>query len=552
MERAHGYAGDVVAGRVSANRLARLACERHFADLARADAGGPFVFDPELAAHACAFVEAMPHIEGEWADRGELLTLQPWQAFVLASLFGWVDRETGLRRFTTAYTEVPRKNGKSTLVAPIALYMLAADGEPGAQVFSAATKATQARIVFRASQLMAERCPAFRRELGVRVMANTIERDDGSYMRPLEAAKLDGLNPHAGIVDELHEHRTSAVWDALNQARGSRRQSLIWAITTAGDDLGGICFQQRDYAERILEGLVEDDRWFALIYCADAGDDPFAEETWSKVNPSLGVTKSAAYMADQAREAREMPAARGAFLRKHLNVWTSAAAAVFDLDGWRRGQVVEDWSEFEGMGGVVGVDLAEKEDLCSLAAAQWFGERLVVRFKHYASRALVERPGGEFLQAWVDQGLLEIAGEHRMDHRRVAEGCAELAMWAQASEISYDPAKATQFALGMAADGFNMVEFAQSPMNLGPAFEVLVAIVAEGKLETDGDPVAIWAAANTLSKLAGQFEIPAKRRGRPLEKIDPISAVVCALGRLEAPAPEPRRFVYEDRGLRWV
>ncbi|MEL6284355.1 MAG: terminase large subunit, partial [Pseudomonadota bacterium] len=253
VERAEAYVAGVLDGSIPANRLARLACERHVRDKEHAAGLAPtFYLDADSANHACAFIERCPHVKGEWARRGELLTLSGWQAFIIVSLFGWRWTATNARRFNTALVEVPRKNGKSALCSPILLYMFALDGEAGPEVYSAATKAAQARIVFDSAKAMARKMPDFVRRAALKIEEHAIKvkNDDVSVIKPLEAKKLDGLYPHCSVIDELHEHPTAAVYDALDQARGARDQSLLLAITTAGDDLGGVCYAQHDYVER--------------------------------------------------------------------------------------------------------------------------------------------------------------------------------------------------------------------------------------------------------------------------------------------------------------
>jgi Phage terminase-like protein, large subunit len=233
----------------------------------------------------------MPHIKGEWAGRP--IALEAWQIFILTAVFGWY-RKTGRRRFRTVYIEVPRKNAKSTLSSGVALYMLTADAEPGAEIYSAATTRDQARIVFDDARKMAAMEPGFRQRYGVHVLAHSIyEVLNGGKFAPLsaEGSTLDGLNIHFAVVDELHAHKTRAVYDVLETATGARAQSLIWNITTAGSDRAGICYEQRTYVTALLNTVLhrhdglgypikgsrgEDDTYFGIIYTID---DPTTGQT---------------------------------------------------------------------------------------------------------------------------------------------------------------------------------------------------------------------------------------------------------------------------------
>ena len=217
----------------------------------------PWVFDAEMAARPCAFAELLPHIKGKWAREGRLLELEPWQCFILTTVFGWVHHETRLRRFLEAYEEEARKNGKSAKGSALLLYMLAADGEHGAECYTAATTRDQARIVFDDAKDMAERSPGLRTHLGVAIMQHSLTvAHTSSKAAPLaaEGSTLDGLNVHFALLDELHAHKTRAVYDVIDSARGAREQSLLWTITTAGTDRSGICYERRthDIKDRLL------------------------------------------------------------------------------------------------------------------------------------------------------------------------------------------------------------------------------------------------------------------------------------------------------------
>ena len=248
-------------GQVLTNRLVRLAGERHLEDLTSGAARG-LRFDPAAARHAIDFFGFLRHSKGEWA--GQTFTLAPWQAFVVGCLFGW-QRSDGLRRFRTAYCAVPRKNGKSTLSAGIGLYLLVADGEQGAEIYSAATSRDQARIVFDEAKRMVGSSPALRRRVGILINNLHVAATTSRFM-PLssDASSMDGLNVHGAIIDELHAHRTRHVVDVLETATGARRQPLLFEITTAGYDRHSICFEHHDYSIKVLEGTVPDDSWFAL------------------------------------------------------------------------------------------------------------------------------------------------------------------------------------------------------------------------------------------------------------------------------------------------
>ncbi|GAH39281.1 unnamed protein product, partial [marine sediment metagenome] len=313
------YMRGVEDGSIPAGRLVRLAVERHVRDLVEGPKRG-LHWDRQAAQHAIDFFGFLKHSKGEWA--GQPFLLEPWEQWLLWMIFGW-KRADGLRRFRTAYIEVARKNGKTTWGAGLGLYLLVADGEPGAEIYSAATKREQARLSHGEAVRMVRSSRALSRMVGV-VKDNLHIRATASKYEPLgaDANTMDGLNVHAAIIDELHAHRNRRVVDVLETATGARRQPLICEITTAGSDQTSICYEHHEYARQILEGTIDDDSWFAYIACLDEEDDWLDEEAWKKANPNLGVSVKLDSLRRTAQKAKRLPAAQNAFRRLHLNEWT--------------------------------------------------------------------------------------------------------------------------------------------------------------------------------------------------------------------------------------
>ncbi len=324
-----GYARAVAEGQILTNRLVRLACERHLEDLA-SGAGRGLRFDLAAARHAIAFFGFLRHSKGEWA--GETFTLAPWQAFVVGCLFGW-KRDDGLRRFRTAYCAVPRKNGKSTLSAGIGLYLLVADGEQGAEVYSAATTRDQARIVFDEAKRMVGSSPALQRRVEALINNLHVAATASKFM-PLssDSSTMDGLNVHGAIIDELHAHKTRGVVDVLETATGARRQPLLFEITTAGYDRHSICFEHHDYAIKLLEGVLQDDSWFAFIAGADEGDDWTDPRGLAQGQPQLRHLGQAGRSRAQGREG-DRPARRPERLPAHAPQRVDRAGRALDRHG---------------------------------------------------------------------------------------------------------------------------------------------------------------------------------------------------------------------------
>jgi phage terminase large subunit-like protein len=358
------YARAVAGGQILSNRLVRVACERHLADLTSATGRG-FRFDRAAAQHAIDFFGFLRHSKGEWA--GQTFELAPWQVFVVGCLFGW-QQSDGLRRFRTAYCAVPRKNGKSTLSAGIGLYLLVSDGEQGAEIYSAATSRDQARIVFDEAKRMVGSSPALQRRVGILINNLHVAATTSRFM-PLssDASTMDGLNVHGAIIDELHAHRNRHVVDVLETATGARRQPLLFEITTAGYDRHSICFEHHDYSIKVLEGTVPDDSWFAFIAAADEDDDWSAPEVWRKANPNFGLSVKEDDLARKAEKAIALPGAQNAFRRMHLNEWTEQAERWIDVAAWDACDGLIDLDQLRGRPCFGGLDLSTTTDVTALA-----------------------------------------------------------------------------------------------------------------------------------------------------------------------------------------
>lgn len=571
-DRGLSWADAVAAGEVLTGKRVKQAVRRFKRDLKRQNTDDfPYVFDMEAAEHICAFIELFPHVKGSWASRGETIWLAGWQAWLLGQINGWRHRDTGVRRFRTAYIEVPRKNGKSSLMAPLGVYFLAMDGESGAEVFSAASSTDQAKIVFDAARVMlingsvgGEPLSA---KLGLHVEQHKIKSldDEAAVFRAVAAQtkSQDGKNPHCAIIDELHEHRNRDVWDAMASALGARDQPLQIAITTAGHNTAGICYEQRVYVQRLLTGDQVDDSYFGLIFEADEGDEPGDPATWAKANPNLGVSKSEQYLSDEWNKAQASPQAMGEFLRKHLDIWTSVGAAALDMERWRGAEQPEmRLAHYAGARALIGADLAIRHDFASVVAVVPDEDDMRVFSWHFLPELTVTKPGNEHFLAWVQQGWVMTTPGAVLDLRIVQDLVLQLAgvatdSWAYRDVAQLDLAMITAdptFAMQMQA----VWEENGLPVNLMPSrarymnepFQRLIGAVENDSLITDGNPVLAWMAGNTLMKQVqgGDMVYPAKET--PEAKIDGITALINALwplGEVEAPAHGPS--VYRERGM---
>lgn len=550
VEAAEAYSRAVVAGEIPVCKWTRLAVERQLADLAREPGPDwPWVFSAEAAERPCAFIELLPHIKGKWARERRLIELELWQCWILTTVFGWVHRETGLRRYREGYVEVPRKNAKSTLSSGLALFMLAADGEHGAEVYSAATTRDQARIVFDDARAMAERTPDLRTWLGVAIMQHSLTvAHTASKFTPLaaEGSTLDGLNVHFAVIDELHAHKTRAVYDVIDTARGAREQSLLWNITTAGTDRSGICYERRTHVTKLLDGVIEDPAMFGVIYTIDDGDDPFQPTSWAKANPNWGKSVLPDDMEASARKAEAMPSALSNFLTKRLNVWVSGESPWMDMRAWERcaDQALRDVSAYAGQGIKVwaGLDLAQKKDFAALVFVFELDGKWHVCVRLYLNELAIQESGNAHLSGWARQGYVTVTDGDITDFDVVAEDMRQLCRDFDVQEIAFDPALSMYFAGKLIEEGLPLVEITQRALFFTPPLIQVENLVLEKGLRHDGNPVMGWMVSNLVVKESKFNELKAPTKERPENKIDGPIAMLMALGRALATNVSEKSF----------
>lgn len=547
------YAEAVANGKVVAGELIRLACERHLRDLKAAATRGLY-FDYGAADHALEFFRFLRHSKGEWA--GCMFQLEPWQQFIVGSIFGWM-RADGTRRFRTAYVEVPRKNGKSTLAAGVGLYLFVADGEPGSEVYSAATKRDQAKIVWDEAANMVKRSPVLAKRIKIYASkANMHILEARAKFEPLgaDADTMDGLNVHGAIIDELHAHKTRAVWDVLETATGARRQPLIFAITTAGTDQNSICYELHEYAAGILKGTVQDDSFFAYIATIDRWDDWRDPKVWAKANPNLGISVKMDDLERKCEKAKKLPAAQNAFLRLHLNVWTQQVNRWIDLALWdeQAGIVAEE--ELSGRICYGGLDLSSVQDITAWVLVfphEDDPETVDVLCRFWVPEARLHDDQNRYrdqYMAWARQGYLKVIPGNAIDYGFIKAQVLKDAQIFRLVDLNIDRLfQSHQLAVELMEEGLTVVGIGQGFTSMAAPMKEFERRLLARKIRHGGNPVLRWMADNVAVKqdAAGNLK-PDKASSQG--KIDGIVALVMALDRAMR-HEQPRRSVYEERGI---
>jgi phage terminase large subunit-like protein len=539
------YAEAVIENQIPACRWVKLACQRQLNDLTRLRGKAtPFSFNPKLtdrngrsfypADNLCGFIERLPHVKGPLA--GESIKLEPWQIFILTTVFGWV-KDDGKRRFRRSYIEIPRGNAKSTLSSAVALYMLAADREGGAEVYSLATTRDQARIVFGDAQTMARRSPGFRNRFSVEVGAHNMHvLASGSKFEALsaEGSTLDGLNIHFGCVDELHAHKTRTVYDVVETGTGKRDNSLLWVITTAGSNRAGICYEVRTFVTKLLDGVFDDHSQFGIIYGLDDGDDWTSESSLIKANPNWGISVRPEVLAPLQAKAMQLPSAVNNFKTKHLNEWVNADTAWMDMRAWDAcADSSIDLDAFVGQPCWIGLDLASKTDIAALVmvfAHREIADAYVIFGKYYLPEDTVTAAGNSQYEGWMRTGRLTVTPGNVIDFGWIEADLLDMASRYAIQAVAFDPFQATQLSTRMLSEGLPMIEVRPTVLNFSEPMKTLEALVLQKKLMHDGDPVLSWMASNVVAHLDVKDNIY-PRKERPENKIDGIVALIMAISR---------------------
>jgi len=523
------------------------------------DAKG-FVFDQERATKAVKFFsQFLKHQKGFKA--GEAFELLPWQTDLLATIFGWVD-EKGLRRYRRVWLEIPRKNGKSTLSSGLGLYLLFGDGEQSAEVVSAAGDREQAGIVFdvakgmvQGDQMLSKLAKVLRREI-------RYERT-GSVFRVIssDAGTKHGMNLSGLIADEVHVWPNRDLFDTLHTSMGARSQPLSICITTAGHSRTSIAWEQHDYALKVRDGTIKDQRFLPVVYAAPEGSDWTKPETWEAANPSLGVSISKDYLEQECQRAKEVPGYVNTFLRLHLNVWTEQETRWLPMDKWdESGETQIEAEKLRGRECWLALDLGSTQDTTALVAVfpEPDGSVKVLPWFFLPKENIENRERRDRLpyRAWAHEGYIQLTPGVVTDYAFVEAKILELVEMFQVREVTLDRWNATDISNRLAQQGAPITWMGQGYRSLSGPSKRLEELVLSGKLLHGGHPILRAQASQVRveSDPAGNIKPTKKAAGsrQNSERIDGIVALVMGLGRLmdSNDIPDDANEVYSERGIR--
>lgn len=526
------YAELVVSGGKVAGKYERLACQRFIDDLDR------FEFDEVAAQKAVNFIQNLPHTKGRWASKRELLALEPWQKFVICNIFGFM--VDGRRRFHLAFLLISRKNGKSILAAAIGLYMFVADGEFGAEVYSGATTEKQAWEVFRPAKLMVDRTPELQQHFDVQVNAkNMCVLSDGSRFEPLVGNPGDGSSPSCAVVDEYHEHDKDELYQTMRTGMGARDNPLALVISTAGSNLGGPCYEMQRDCERILEGQVEDDSVFAVIFTCDEDDDWDSDEALFKANPNIGVSVSENFLRQEREQARRSATKQNHFRTKHLNQWVGARTAWMNMLAWQRQKTELKIEDFEGSPCWIAVDLATKRDVTALVMMFLKDGHYYLIPRLYAPESAAEE--NPKYRDFHTAGDLILTPGNMTDYAFIESEILEIIKQVNFQDAAFDDWQANYLITRLMDCGVNVINYNQTVKNMSDPMKELEARVAARELWHDGNSMMTWMMGNVTAKIDAKENIY-PRKERDAEKIDGPVAAIMAMGRSMQGQEKPKEY----------
>ena len=552
------YIQGVLSGIIPACNFIKQACERHLNDVARIDDPNYlYDFDVAKAHRVIEFFTDLKLTEG--LPRPKPFKPELWQAFILAMIFGWVKKADGNRRFRKGHITVPRKNGKSPTFAGIGLYGLLMDKEMGAQIYSAATKRDQAKIIW-------DHAVMFRRHSGDldQIIDKSVNalfvRETNSKFMALSADEegLDGLNVHMGLIDEFQNHKNDVVYERINTSTTSRRQPLILTTGTAGSNRETAMFREHEYSANVLRGEWQDDSYFCYMAEADEDDDWESEDTWKKANPNYGVSVNPENMAIEANAAKNEPMKLNSFLRLHLNIWTSGETAWMPMDRWRgcalekkeskvelEDRMLEEWRL-----PLAGLDLSSKIDLTALTLLFPPSEKdprwIVQPYFWIPEGCIAQRAKKDRVpyDLWVSQGLIKATPGDTVDYNFVKSDIMKLHHKLHFKGMGVDPWNALMLINLLRGEGVPVIEIQQGFRSLSDPMKEVMAWVLSKKIAHGNDPVLNWNMGNTSATEdpAGNIK-PDKAVSR--ERIDGVAAMINAA----FIALSQQYSVYADRGI---
>ena len=513
-------------------------------------------YDKKKADRAVKFIEMLPHTKGEW--EGKPFWLLPWQEQIIRDLFGIVKAE-GFRQFRTAYIEIPKKQGKSELAAAIALYLLYADHEPSAEVFSAAADRQQASIVFDVAKRMVEMTPGLQKRSKVMSATKRIVNYSNAGYYQVVSADVGGKHGYSisGLVfDEIHNQPNRKLWDVLTKGSGdARRQALHVAITTAGTDRNSICFELHTKALDILSDRKVDPTFYPVVYSLPMDADWQDEKNWYKVNPSLGYTVPIERMREAYLQSQDNPAEENVFRTLRLCQWVGSTVQWIPDHIYDLGNQPIDNHALRRRDCYAGLDLSSSGDITALVLMfppRTDDEKYIMLPYFWVPEDTVPKRVQQTsvpYDNWVVQGYVQATPGNVIDYAYIQNTIGELSYKYHIREIAFDRWGSNMLVERLSEMGLTVVPFGQGYKDMSPASRAFYEELMKGNIIHGGNPVMKWMCGNVVIEQdpAGNIK-PTKAKSK--DKIDGVVAAIMALDRCIR--HENEESVYDNRGLLWI
>lgn len=489
------YAIAVVQRAIITSKKVFQACQRHLKDLERQGTKDfPYVFDEEKGYRPIEFIERFCRpSQGDYSE----IKLLDWQHFVVGSLYGWVHKDTRLRRFKEGLIFIGRKNGKTTLLSGLSLYGASKDGENGARVFQLANSKAQAKDMFDECKAMVEKSPVLNKHFE-RTLNEIRYMDTYSKIVPLasDSEKLDGKNASLSAFDEIHEYKNYKLINVMKNSTGSRKQPLMLYITTAGYQLDGPLVDYYEHAENVLNGVIDSERSFYFMAELDKGDDIEDPNNWVKANPSLGLTLNLKTMIEEWNERKHIPAERADFITKRLNIFVQSDEQSFiDFEVLKRNNKEIDIATLEGQSCIGSFDLSQTEDFTS-ACLEFpiteTGEIFVLSHSWIPRKKVIADNEKINYQQFSDEGLLTIVPDEYIKFEYVFDWFLEMREKYNIQKLNYDPHNAFHLVKALEAQGFATEAVRQGHITLSQPLKHLKEMFLDGRVIFNNNKLLRW------------------------------------------------------------
>lgn len=499
--------------------------ERFEKDLLRPE----FDFKIDRVDRVLKFISALQHSTGKFKDKPFLL--EGWQVFIIANIYGFYWKDSGLRRFTSSYIEVARKNGKTAFAGALCLYHLIADGEGNAEVLLAANSKEQAKIAFEMTGMFSKKLDPLQKTL-INYRNEIKFRATNSILRVLAAddTKLDGFNASFALIDEYHAAKTSKIRDVIKSSMGMRQQPHICTITTAGFDKTSPCYQLRTVAKEVLQGLKNDDSMFIMLFTMDESDNWKEPKNWIKANPNLGVTVREDYIKEQVQQAINNPSDETGVRTKNLNQWISSSNV------WISDNQIIKYSkdikldDFKTKSCYVGLDLSSVTDFTALSFL--FNEDGKYNFitKYYLPEdSLNSLQNKELYRNWAKQGYLNLTPGNVVDYDIILTDLLNVSEFSMILNVSYDTYNATQFAISATNAGLPLQPYSQTLANFNRPTKEFERLILNGSVTINSNPINQHCFSNVALKFDHNANVKPDKSSR-FKKIDGVISKLMALG----------------------